>query len=51
MDLGVKQEAADQGQRQSSAIFFVLLLIFVALMGYGLYLGNVFETYHNGSNL
>ncbi len=31
--------------------FIVLLLILLFMLAYGLYLGNVFETYHNGSNL
>jgi hypothetical protein len=32
-------------------LFFFLLVVFLSLMVYGVYLGNVFETYQNGSNL
>ncbi len=44
-------QMAAKDRVEGVSTFVVLLLIFLALMAYGLYVGNVFETYHNGSNL
>ena len=37
--------------RLKKRIFLAALILAIAFMAYGTYLGNVFETYHNGSTL
>jgi len=42
-------EVTDEGRKKRTFIFVLALAI--AFMAYGLYLGNVFETYNNASTL
>ncbi|MFC1587688.1 hypothetical protein ACFL54_05200 [Planctomycetota bacterium] len=32
-------------------IFWIVFIVTISFMAYGLFQGNVFETYHNGSTL
>ena len=47
-ELPVEDKQASAGTWSWTIILFAL---FVALLTYGFYLGNVFETFHNGSTL
>ena len=49
------ENEADRGFCQSISreglAVLVLIVAFILMMVYGIYLGNVFETYHNGASL
>ena len=42
-------EGTDAGPR--AWVFWSMVTVAIMLMAYGFYLGNPFETYHNGSTL
>ena len=45
------ETAGPGAQRGKPAFAIGLFVLFLAMIGYGIVVGNVFDTYENGSNL